>query len=288
MTLLSSTIYAATLPILSLAGPGELSACLAEATTSTAVIRCQDRHTETLDAQAARMLQGPRSQATFSYLWLPACPGALPTVENASSMSCQAVTSCDSSTEVRQSLWAIQLTDEDGTPARGAWQVLFTECTAPQEVGLVAQQRALTTQDVITALRRLGVPAATVEAPQYTLVNLETTFFTRPETIDRSLTIIGYTVDVQIAPSSYRWSWGDGTTTSSRTAGQPYPSKDVTHTYLRATDPNSSVALRVDVTYAARYRVDGGPWQTIPDVMTIPGPPTDLPVKQAAAVLVAD
>jgi hypothetical protein len=153
---------------------------------------------------------------------------------------------------------------------------------------VVAQQRALTIQDVISAIRRIGVPAATVEGPRYTLVNLETTFFTRPQSIARSLTIIGYMVDVQIDPSSYRWSWGDGTTTTSRTAGQPYPSKDVTHTYLRATDEGSALALSVDVTYTARYRVDGGPWQTIPDAMTIAGPPTELPVKQAAAVLVAD
>jgi len=149
-------------------------------------------------------------------------------------------------------------------------------------------RRALTTQEIISAIRRVGVPAAAVEAPQYTLVNLETTFFTQPATIDRTLTLIGYTVDVQIDPSSYLWNWGDATTTTTRTAGRPYPSKEVTHTYVRATHDAASMALSVDVTYAARYRVDDGPWQTIPDVMTIAGPPTSMPVKQATAVLVAD
>ncbi len=48
------------------------------------------------------------------------------------------------------------------------------------------------------------------------------------------------------------------------------------------------MSLSVGVTYTARYRVDGGSWQTIPEVLTIPGTPRALPVKQASAVLVAD
>ncbi len=60
------------------------------------------------------------------------------------------------------------------------------------------------------------------------------------------------------------------------------------HTYTRSTDDGAGVSLRVDVTYTARYRVDGGGWQTIPDVLTIPGTPRALPVKQATAVLVSD
>ena len=252
------------------------------------ILECAAATEHRTGSHVAPMGVSVASGVTYEYVWLPPCPTALPSVVGAAAMDCGAAHTCLDPTLLQRTLWVRQLTDTNANVVRDGWTTQQTECRDPQEVGLVAQQRALTTQDVITALRRLGVPAATVEAPQYTLVNLETTFFTRPETIDRSLTIIGYTVDVQIAPSSYRWSWGDSTITSSRTAGQPYPSKDVTHTYLRATDPNSSVALRVDVTYAARYRVDGGPWQTIPDVMTIPGPPTDLPVKQAAAVLVAD
>ncbi len=174
-----------------------------------------------------------------------------------------------------------------GLPVDAGWKYVGSECRDPSDQGPVEQRRALTTQDVISAVRRLGAPAATAEAPPYTLVNLETTFFTRPTTVDRDLTIIGYSVDVHIEPSSYTWQWGDGTTSTSETAGRPYPAKDVTHTYLQATEPSAPLALSVDVTYQARYRVDGGPWQTIPDVLTIPGPPTALPVKQASAVLVA-
>ncbi|MGA9344403.1 MAG: hypothetical protein WBV37_04800, partial [Nocardioidaceae bacterium] len=65
----------------------------------------------------------------------------------------------------------------------------------------------------------------------------------------------------------------------------PYPSTDVTHTYEHAT--HGPILLRVDTTYTAKYRIDGGGWQQIPSRLTIAGPTTRLPVKQAAAVLVA-
>ncbi len=41
----------------------------------------------------------------------------------------------------------------------------------------------------------------------------------------------------------------------------------------------------VDVTYTARFRVNGGAWQDIPDTVTIAGPSTDLRVSEATAVL---
>ncbi len=148
------------------------------------------------------------------------------------------------------------------------------------------RQRTLTWQTVLAAIRRVGVPASHVEAPAYTLVNLETTFWTRPQELTRSLTLVGFAVDVKVTPTAYTWHWGDGTSTRTQTPGHPYPSKAVTHTYARATHGGAMV-LRVDTTYTATYRVDGGAWQQIPDPLTITGPPTSLPVKEATAVLVA-
>ena len=127
-----------------------------------------------------------------------------------------------------------------------------------------------------------------MQGPRFTLVNLKTTFYTQPPEVARTLTIIGYTVDVRISPSGYRWDWGDGTGSTTTTPGRPYPATDVTHTYTRATDDGIALVLRTDVTYTARYRVDAGAWQTIPDVLTIVGTPRQLPVKQASAVLVAN
>jgi hypothetical protein len=125
-----------------------------------------------------------------------------------------------------------------------------------------------------------------VTAPGYTLVNLETTFYTDVQPLTRTLSIIGYTVDVDITPTTYTWHWGQGETSTTHTPGSPYPSTDVTHTYLHHTPKNRPASLSVDVEYTARYRVDGGAWIDIPDTITIAGPTTSLPIRQASAVLV--
>jgi hypothetical protein len=185
-------------------------------------------------------------------------------------------------------LYALQVTDASGRAVQETWQYVRSECRALEEAGPVRQRRTLTWADVLSAVRRVGVPPASVEAPGYTLVNLDTTFYTEPATIDRSLDIIGFAVDVHIEPTSYVWYWGDGATTKTNQPGRPYPATDVTHLYHHATEKGASLAVRVDVTYAASYRVDGGTWQTIPETLTIRGIDTALPVKQAAALLVGN
>jgi hypothetical protein len=185
-------------------------------------------------------------------------------------------------------LFALQSTSTSGHAVDSNWHWMSSECRALEEAGPVRQRRTLTWADVLSAVRRVGVPPASVEAPGYTLVNLDTTFYTHPVTIDRALDIIGFAVDVHLEPQAYAWHWGDGTTSRTDRPGRPYPATDVTHTYQHATDQGQALAVRVDVTYTASYRVDNGPWQTIPDTLTITGTETTLPVKQAAALLVGN
>jgi hypothetical protein len=166
----------------------------------------------------------------------------------------------------------------------GSWSISNVECWDPDEAGAV--RRTLTWQDVLSAIRRVGVPAGEVEAPAYTLVNLDTTFYTEPHDVQRTLSIIGYTVDVDVVSDAYAWHWGDSATTTTSTPGAPYPSTDVTHTYRRATRGDAPMVLSVDVTYQARYRVDGGDWIDIPETITVDGPATAMPIKQASPVLV--
>ena len=222
---------------------------------------------------------------TFEYLWLPSCAQALPGSVAALTADCLRAHECDDPSLLLLSLFARELTDATEVTASGGWEYQGSECRDPAEVGPVRRQ--LTWTDVLSAVRRVGVPPGEVTAPAYTLVNLDTTFFTEPQSIERSLTLIGYDVDVHIEPASYHWVWGDGSTDTTETPGQPYPATDVTHTYTRATRESGPLALRVDVTYAARYRVDGGEWTPIPEPITITGPTTALAIKQASAVLVA-
>ncbi len=229
----------------------------------------------------------PRSGVSHSYIWVPSCPGALPSDENVGELDCPAAHSCADPQLMSMSLYAMQLTNPAGQPIQRGWRYLGSECRDPKDAGPTKQPRVLTWMDVLNAVRQVGVPGASVEAPDYTLVNLKTTFYTEPTTVERSLTLIGYDVDVRVEPSTYTWHWGDGSSETTDTPGHPYPSTDVTHMYLRATAPNQALQLSVDVTYTAQYRVDGGEWQPIPEALTIAGAPTDLPIKQASAVLVA-
>jgi hypothetical protein len=168
----------------------------------------------------------------------------------------------------------------------GSWSIVDTQCRDPRDIGNL--RRSLTWQDVESAIRRVGIPTAEVTAPGYTLVNLETTFYTDPEPFARTLSIIGYTVDVEVTPTTYTWHWGDGETSTTQTPGQPYPSIDVTHTFVRHTADGRPRSVSVDVGWTARYRVDGGAWIEIPETITVVGPATRLPVRQASAVLVED
>lgn len=137
---------------------------------------------------------------------------------------------------------------------------------------------------VLTALKRIGLPALSVhtQPTPTTLVNLDTIFYTDPVPFTRQITLLGQPVSVTARPTSYRWDHGDGTSAISSTPGAPYPSMQVTHTYLHA---HVTVHPRVSVTYAGRFKVADGPWQDIPGSVTITGPPTDLRVAEATPVL---
>jgi hypothetical protein len=160
------------------------------------------------------------------------------------------------------------------------------ECRSAKHVGPADPRKTLSWADIRDAIRRIGVPPATVEGPDYTLVNLRTTFYTTVTPFDRSFVLLGYHVDVHITPESYIWHWGDDATTTTHQPGRPYPAKDVTHTYLHATDPAVTLPVRVDVGYHAEFRIDGGDWNSVTDQLVIAGITRQLPVKQASAVLV--
>lgn len=150
---------------------------------------------------------------------------------------------------------------------------------------------AITAADVLREIKRLDLPSAqlSVQPPGgRTLVNFPTIFSTSADVIARSIRVAGIPVEVRISPSTYTWHWGDDSTPEpTAEPGRPYadgvPMSDfVTHEY----DATGAVAPRVDVTWAAAFRVRGGAWQEVGATVTIPGAPTALEVVEAAPVLV--
>jgi hypothetical protein len=190
---------------------------------------------------------------------------------------CPAVHNCPEPGDLSYMLWRRPVPD-------GGWEALGTACLGPDEI----PDRPRVTPDlVLREVRRIGLPALQVHVQPEgeTLVHLDTIFFAEPRPFRRTVQLLGFTVDVEADPASYAWSFGDGAGVTTSTPGGPYPDMSVTHAY---TDAHVTEQASVDVTYAVRFRVDGGGWQSLDETVTADGPGTAVAVKEAVPVLSGD
>ena len=101
-------------------------------------------------------------------------------------------------------------------------------------------------------------------------------------------TLGGVTVEVQIVPQRYTWSFGDGGTLETTSPGEPYPAEsDIQHSYEQSSlGAGGAFAVTVEISFSAQYRVNGGAWQSL-DAITrsFTG---DYPVQQLQSVLTED
>lgn len=138
---------------------------------------------------------------------------------------------------------------------------------------------------VSSLLKRIPLPASELQVQPpggETLVNFETNFFTEQEPFTRTVRLLGQRVELKIWPSRFRWVFGDGSELASVEAGAPYPDLEITHDYVS----KGGLSPRVDTTYAAQFRVNGGAWRDVDGTVTIPGAPVQLEVRTATPVLV--
>jgi hypothetical protein len=125
-----------------------------------------------------------------------------------------------------------------------------------------------------------------------TLVNLKTFYKVNwaargfePGEIDLvdPATMFGYRVEIRPKLVSYVYRFGDGASEGPTTSpGGVYPDGDIVHTYRKP----GTYTSRVDVTFGADFRINGGAWIAIPDTVTVPQPGTPITVKEARGVLV--
>ncbi|CAN7205479.1 hypothetical protein [Knoellia sp. LjRoot47] len=121
-----------------------------------------------------------------------------------------------------------------------------------------------------------------------TLVNLPTFFEADwpetgvgPDEVDTS-TLLGYRLEIQPMVRSLTYVYGDGNSSGpTQSLGGPHPDGDIRWTYTRA----GAMSTRLDTTYGARFRLQGGAWMTIPDTVTVQGTPITLTVREAKARL---
>ncbi len=146
---------------------------------------------------------------------------------------------------------------------------------------------AITPARVGREMRNLAWPQAdlVIEPPDgRTLINLPTNFHTtNTSPTSQTITLLGQQVEIEASPVEYLWRFGDGTEQSGPDPGAAYPDLRVTHTYTQA---GVTVSPSVDVTYEGRYRVEGGTWIPIPDILTVTGDPATLQVLSATPHLV--
>lgn len=130
----------------------------------------------------------------------------------------------------------------------------------------------------------LAPPALHMEPDRaQVLVNMPTIVYSDDGMQTLRTQLLGYDVDVEARPSSYRWDFGDGSQRTTTTPGRPYPAKDVAHTY-RTT---GTQRITLTVTWSGRYRVVGVTgWQDVDGTATTSATTPEFTVVERRARLV--
>jgi hypothetical protein len=143
--------------------------------------------------------------------------------------------------------------------------------TAPADIEIVVVQGDSVEPATVAAELRDHVPVPDIGIgvnPTTGLVAVPSWFWIEGydgAPIVASDTLGDVTVEVEITPTAYRWSFGDGATLDTTSLGQPYPQEsDIRHKYEQSSlRVGGAFAVTVEITFSARYRVDGGPWQPL-------------------------
>lgn len=92
-------------------------------------------------------------------------------------------------------------------------------------------------------------------------------------------------VEVEIWPQNYHWNFGDGASLDTLSVGRAYPQEsDVRHLYERSSlGAGGAFDTRLEITFAAQFRVNGGPWTPLPPV--VQSYSRAYPVQQLQSVL---
>jgi hypothetical protein len=103
--------------------------------------------------------------------------------------------------------------------------------------------------------------------------------------IVESVALAGVTVDVEITPTTYAWTFGDGAELQTASMGRAYPQQsEIRHIYEQSSlVASGAYTLTVEITFAVRYRVDGGAWESLEPISR--SFTADYPVQQLQSIL---
>jgi hypothetical protein len=114
-------------------------------------------------------------------------------------------------------------------------------------------------------IRQLLPSASIFQQPQSGILIREPVIFwtDSPQSFKKSLLLLDVKIDLDLR-AKFLWNWGDGAIFETDLIGAPFPSFEITHTYL-----NSGVKkVELMINWSGRYRLDGGVWLQIPGVIT--------------------
>ncbi|MCZ7576320.1 MAG: PKD domain-containing protein [Dehalococcoidia bacterium] len=166
-----------------------------------------------------------------------------------------------------------------GTPIDANVEVVFVDDDAVDPVSVALE-----------LLNHIPIPDIAIEAnPSTGLVALPSWFWIDGydgAAISSSDSLGGVTVDVEVQPLHYRWSFGDGGVAETTSLGQRYPDEsDIQHVYEQSSlATGGTYSITVEVTFAAQYRVNGGTWEALAPITRSFS--NDYPVQQLQSVLV--
>ncbi|MDQ2755094.1 MAG: hypothetical protein M3Y71_00775 [Actinomycetota bacterium] len=230
--------------------------------------------------------KGPR----YEYATTTACALSDPGGVGAQSLCTRAITACTDPARGLGPLTRIwRRTVQGGQPPSG-WTLLGVTCWADAVPGGTPRP---TMADILKAFHTTpwSEPQITTQPvgnttlvglPAYYQVNWTPDGYEPGET--DTLTLLGYQVQIRPRLDHFTYVFGDGETFGPTTeTGGVYPTGTITHPYLAP----GSYGSRVDTTFAADFRVNGGQWAPIPDTVTVAGPTTTVTVRTATNHLVA-
>ncbi len=230
---------------------------------------------------------GPATWRTIEEQMTPTCHGNAR--ENGADALCAAAFSCDEGL-IRWWVWQRVTThtrDAEGNVRSdpGEWEQLpGSYCLGSDDPGVPDYGRAISL--VQRGFRDLPLPKADIEvAPAPTsLVHVPTAFYAGgAQTFSQTVTPVpGISVTVTAKPTSWTWHWGDGTSRTFTTPGEPRKPV-VSHPYAQARDH----AAYVEVSWKGSFTI-GGSSQVfdIPTPAVVTSDPVTVQVREARTQLV--
>jgi autotransporter-associated beta strand protein len=127
-----------------------------------------------------------------------------------------------------------------------------------------------------------------------TLVNIDTVLWIDTTSRRRlgTVNLLGRRVDIRAHIDRVAWDFGDDSTATTAGPGTAYTNAHPCRTkqclgYFGHTYTDTgTMTITADLTWTGQFRVDGGPWQSIPGTVTAAAASTTIDVKEARGVLV--